>query len=66
MTDCVELGMINEYQISNAAPYAISKGALNVMVSKLHASYADQGIVFMGICPGLVDTAEGSSPQCSC
>lgn len=56
--------MINEIKLSNAVPYAISKGALGVLVSKLNASYADQGILFMGICPGLVDTAEGPPPQC--
>lgn len=57
-------GMINEIKLSNAVPYAISKGALNVLVAKLSASYSDQGILFMALCPGRVDTSEGIMPEC--
>jgi NAD(P)-dependent dehydrogenase (short-subunit alcohol dehydrogenase family) len=59
------LEMINEMKLSNAAPYAISKGALNVLIAKLNASYADDGVLFMSICPGRVDTIEGDMPECA-
>ncbi|OQD61527.1 hypothetical protein PENPOL_c016G08856 [Penicillium polonicum] len=58
-----DIDMINEIKLSNAAPYAISKGALNVMVAKLSASYSDQGILFMSLCPGRVDTTKGFMPE---
>ncbi|KAG7149601.1 Short chain dehydrogenase virK like protein [Verticillium longisporum] len=51
-----DLDLINDYRIDVAGPYSISKGALNVAVSKFHAQYADQGVLFMGICPGTVET----------
>ncbi|KAL2827748.1 NAD(P)-binding protein [Aspergillus cavernicola] len=58
-----DINMINEIKLSNAAPYAISKGALNVLMAKLNASYADSGILFMSLCPGRVDTLEGDIPE---
>jgi NAD(P)-dependent dehydrogenase (short-subunit alcohol dehydrogenase family) len=39
--------------------YSVSKGALNVLVAKYSSVYASQGILFMSICPGMVDTYEG-------
>ncbi|KAI3201025.1 hypothetical protein DTO027I6_6128 [Penicillium roqueforti] len=60
-----DIDMINEMKLSNAAPYAISKGALNVLIAKLNASYADDGVLFMSLCPGRVDTIEGDMPELS-
>ncbi|PYH75558.1 NAD(P)-binding protein [Aspergillus uvarum CBS 121591] len=60
-----DVDMINEIQLANAAPYAISKGALNVLVAKLNAAYAREGILCMSICPGRVDTLEGPMPECT-
>lgn len=50
-------------KIANAAPYSASKAALSTMFAKLGAAYEDQGILFISLCPGLVDTAE-VSPLC--
>ncbi|RAH67253.1 NAD(P)-binding protein [Aspergillus aculeatinus CBS 121060] len=55
-----DIDMINEIRLSNAAPYAISKGALNVLIAKLNAAYAGEGILFMAICPGRLG-ADGHS-----
>lgn len=52
---------MNATKLANAAPYAISKAALNIMVAKLGAEYEEQGILFISLCPGLVDTTEGRS-----
>ncbi|OJJ96453.1 hypothetical protein ASPACDRAFT_46620 [Aspergillus aculeatus ATCC 16872] len=57
-----DIDMINEIRLSNAAPYAISKGALNVLIAKLNAAYEGEGILFMAIRPGRVDTLEGDMP----
>lgn len=48
------------------APYAASKAALNLLIAKFSASYADEGILFLSLCPGLVDTVEGETPACKC
>ncbi|KAK5169680.1 uncharacterized protein LTR77_005658 [Saxophila tyrrhenica] len=54
-----DIDFINEARISNAAPYATSKAALSTLFAKLGTAYEDEGILFMSLCPGLVDTAIG-------
>ncbi|KAK7704791.1 hypothetical protein SLS57_010322 [Botryosphaeria dothidea] len=56
-----DLDFVNATKLANAAPYAISKAALSTMVAKLGAEHEEQGILFMSLCPGLVDTTEGRS-----
>ncbi|KZL77928.1 hypothetical protein CT0861_05688 [Colletotrichum tofieldiae] len=53
--------LINQYRIDVGAPYSISKGAVNVAVSKFHAQYAEQGVLFLGVCPGIVDTGHNEN-----
>lgn len=55
-TGMSELDLVRELRIANAAPYSISKAALNMVVAKFHAQYADEGILFMAVCPGSVAT----------
>ncbi|KZP29955.1 NAD(P)-binding protein [Athelia psychrophila] len=43
--------------IRNTAPYAISKAAVNMVVAKYAAEYKAEGLVFVAVCPGVVDTA---------
>ncbi|RYP50201.1 hypothetical protein DL768_004222 [Monosporascus sp. mg162] len=50
--------MIRLYDVDIAAPYAISKAALNTAVAKFSARYRKEGILFMSISPGLVDTGK--------
>ncbi|KAH9931393.1 hypothetical protein B0H21DRAFT_894584 [Amylocystis lapponica] len=40
-----------------AAPYCISKAALNMVVAKYAARFKDEGVVFLALAPGLVDTS---------
>ncbi|KAA1472251.1 NAD(P)-binding protein [Dentipellis sp. KUC8613] len=40
-----------------SGPYSISKAAVNMAVAKYAAEYKSQGIFFLAISPGLVDTA---------
>lgn len=55
-TGLSDLDLIRKLRIANAAPYSITKAALNMVVAKFHAQYADEGILFMAICPGSVAT----------
>jgi NAD(P)-dependent dehydrogenase (short-subunit alcohol dehydrogenase family) len=48
-----------KYNVCEAAPYTISKTALNMIVAKFHAQYAPEGILVMTISPGMVDTGNG-------
>ena len=52
--------LILNYDISSAAPYTISKAAMNTAVAKYSAQYGSQGVLFMSISPGVVDTADYS------
>ncbi|KAL4792610.1 NAD(P)-binding protein [Aspergillus venezuelensis] len=51
-----DLDLINASEIAVAGPYAMSKGALNVMVAKYNALYKARGILSLGVCPGYVAT----------
>ncbi|KAJ5719721.1 NAD(P)-binding protein [Penicillium malachiteum] len=50
------LDMIPRLSIELSALYAISKAGLNTAVAKFSAQYDKEGILFMSICPGLVNT----------
>ncbi|OHW95680.1 short-chain dehydrogenase [Colletotrichum incanum] len=56
-----DIDLINQYHVDVGAPYSISKGAVNIAVSKFHAQYAEQGVLFLGICPGIVDTGHNEN-----
>ena len=65
-----DLEISAKFDIFNNAPYSISKTALNMVVAKFSAQYASEGVLFMGISPGFVDTGhndkgKGSSKICS-
>jgi NAD(P)-dependent dehydrogenase (short-subunit alcohol dehydrogenase family) len=55
---------IAETKIDSQSPYAISKAALNMVIAKYHAEYSKQGILIMGISPGIVETGwQGSESK---
>ncbi|GKT74327.1 hypothetical protein ColTof4_06750 [Colletotrichum tofieldiae] len=56
-----DIDLTNQYRVDFGAPYSISKGAVNIAVSKFHAQYAGDGVLFMGVCPGLVDTGHNDN-----
>ncbi|KAI1747825.1 NAD(P)-binding protein [Xylaria castorea] len=51
-----DINLAREYKLALSAPYSISKTAMNAATAKFHAQYADQGVLFLNICPGVVDT----------
>ncbi|KAH8647182.1 putative carbonyl reductase [Xylariales sp. PMI_506] len=60
-TGHADLDLINHEAVAIAGPYAISKAALNIAVAKFSAEYRDQGVLFMSISPGVVDTGNLTS-----
>lgn len=55
-TGMADIDLINQVDLAIGAPYSISKGALNIAVAKYNALYKSEGILFMAISPGMVDT----------
>ncbi|KAF5679184.1 protoporphyrinogen oxidase [Fusarium heterosporum] len=51
-----DIEFIRQFEIEPAAPYAISKAGISVMTAKFAANYAKDGVLFMSICPGSVDS----------
>ncbi|KAL3468888.1 hypothetical protein BJX99DRAFT_242533 [Aspergillus californicus] len=51
-----DVDFVNEYNFPIASSYAISKVALNMAVVKFSAQYKKDGVLFLSVCPGMVDT----------
>lgn len=62
-TGMADVELIRNYDVDVAAPYSISKAALNVAVAKFSAQYRNEGILFMSISPGVVDTGKNSQRE---
>ena len=55
-TGAADVDLVNKFEIDNGASYAISKSGTNMMVAKYNALYKKDGILFLAISPGVVDT----------
>lgn len=55
-TGMADAELVNKYEVEMAPLYAISKTALNMVVAKFNAQYKKDGVLFLGISPGVVDT----------
>ncbi|PLB49744.1 NAD(P)-binding protein [Aspergillus steynii IBT 23096] len=55
-TGQADLDIIPKLNIDLCPAYAISKAGLNTAVAKFSAQYAKDGVLFMSICPGMVET----------
>lgn len=51
-----DLDLIRKFDIAVTGPYAVDKAAVNTVVAKFSAEYAKDGVLFMSISPGVVDT----------
>lgn len=58
-TGLADLDSTLEVEISSTAPYSISKAALNMAIAKYAVDYKKDGIAFLSLAPGVVDTSEG-------
>lgn len=50
---------------SVTAPYSISKAAVNMVVAKYAAEYKKDGLIFLALSPGLVNTQESTRKRAS-
>lgn len=51
-----DIDWINNYEIAALSLNAMSKAALNVVTAKFNAQYKRDGVLFLSVCPGFVDT----------
>ncbi|WAO91905.1 Hypothetical protein NCS54_00939000 [Fusarium falciforme] len=51
-----DIEFIRQFEIEPAAPYAVSKAGVNVVIAKFAARYAKDGVLSTSICPGSVNT----------
>ena len=59
-TGMADNDLTNGYGVDMAGPYAASKAAVNTLVAKYNAAFGkSEGILFLAISPGAVDTLEG-------
>lgn len=60
-TGMADLELITKYNIAIAGPYSISKAGMNAAVAKFSAEYQEEGILFLGISPGVVNTGNNDN-----
>jgi len=51
-----DLDFTNEFDVFTGSLYSISKAAANMAVAKFSAQYQSQGVLFISVTPGMVDT----------
>ncbi|KAK6210528.1 hypothetical protein LQW54_006136 [Pestalotiopsis sp. IQ-011] len=56
-----DIGVINSTGLKESPLYAMSKAAMNVATAKFNLQYKKDGVLFLGICPGMVD-GDGIDP----
>ncbi|KAI1098343.1 NAD(P)-binding protein [Jackrogersella minutella] len=55
-TGMADIDLVSKFDIDTNGPYAMSKIALNLAVAKYSVEFRSEGILFMSISPGVVDT----------
>jgi NAD(P)-dependent dehydrogenase (short-subunit alcohol dehydrogenase family) len=50
-----DMDWVREYDLATSALYGTSKAALNMIDAKFSAQYKKDGILFLSICPGMVE-----------
>ena len=50
-----DTALTNDYDIAVAPLYSASKAAVNMIVAKFSAEYKQDGLLFLALCPGMVD-----------
>jgi NAD(P)-dependent dehydrogenase (short-subunit alcohol dehydrogenase family) len=59
-----DLDFTNQFDVFTGSLYAISKAAANMAIAKFSAQYKEDGVLFISVAPGLVDT--GLYNTCKC
>jgi NAD(P)-dependent dehydrogenase (short-subunit alcohol dehydrogenase family) len=55
-TGMADQDLVLKYGVYEGGPYAVSKAAMNMVIAKFQAEYEKDGVLFMGVCPGVVET----------
>ncbi|CAJ2507811.1 Uu.00g089970.m01.CDS01 [Anthostomella pinea] len=55
-----DIELISKFEVADSAIYSVSKAALNAVVAKFSAEHAKNGVLFMSISPGLVETGQNT------
>lgn len=55
-TGMADHDLVLKYGVYEGGPYAISKAALNMVTSKFQAEFQKDGVLFIGVSPGVVET----------
>jgi NAD(P)-dependent dehydrogenase (short-subunit alcohol dehydrogenase family) len=50
-----DMEWVRDYDLETSALYGTSKAALNMISAKYSAQYKKDGVLFLSICPGMVD-----------
>ncbi|ROW11950.1 hypothetical protein VPNG_05210 [Cytospora leucostoma] len=58
-----EIGMINSMGLQVSPLYTITKAAMNVVTAKFNVEYKKDGVLFIGICPGMVGGDDALDPS---
>lgn len=58
-----DIELARNHKVYEAGPYAISKVAMNMASAKYSAEYAKDGVLFLNICPGVVDTGHNDGSK---
>jgi NAD(P)-dependent dehydrogenase (short-subunit alcohol dehydrogenase family) len=56
--------LVTKFGIYEAGPYTLSKSAMNMVMSKFQSEYEKDGVLFLSVSPGLVDTENGGESEC--
>ncbi|KAI0880488.1 NAD(P)-binding protein [Annulohypoxylon maeteangense] len=57
-----DLELVRDIKLYMAGPYAMSKAAMNLAIAKYHSELGSEGILFMSISPGAVQTSGYTDP----
>jgi NAD(P)-dependent dehydrogenase (short-subunit alcohol dehydrogenase family) len=50
-----DMDWVRDYDLETSALYGASKAASNMIVAKFSAQYKKDGVLFVSICPGMVE-----------
>jgi NAD(P)-dependent dehydrogenase (short-subunit alcohol dehydrogenase family) len=64
-TGLTDEGLAVNFELFESAPYSISKSAMNMVNAKFQAEFKKDGIIFMGVCPGYVNTGHHENRKCA-
>ncbi|KAK7026195.1 hypothetical protein R3P38DRAFT_1027529 [Favolaschia claudopus] len=59
------LGFTRESNAAGQVSYGIAKAALNMVIAKFAADLREEGVLFLAICPGMVDTSSTKASSAS-